>query len=184
MLKLRHADLLALRLPWLPFAVVDRLEALLPCRASVFEYGSGGSTAWFVDRGATVVSIEHDADWYENVSRALGDRPNWSLQLRPLDSPTYVDAIGDAPDGAFDVVLIDGRERLECLKRAMPKVRPGGLLILDDIERERYRPAFTWLADWPLETVHGFAPCRPIEAHTAIWTRPQHSVSPHPREEE
>ena len=47
-------------------------------------------------------------------------------------------AICDEPDASLDLVVVDGRARVECARRAMPKVKPGGLLLLDDTSRERY----------------------------------------------
>ena len=50
----------------------------------------------------------------------------------------------ELPDGGriaeglrADLVVVDGRERARCAARATAKVRPGGLLLVDDIDRER-----------------------------------------------
>ena len=41
-----------------------------------------------------------------------------------------------------DVIAVDGRDRVNCVKHAMPKLKPGGVLVLDDSHRPRYREAF------------------------------------------
>jgi len=41
----------------------------------------------------------------------------------------YVEAIDDH---TFDLVLVDGRVRTECMQHAIPKIRPGGYLMLDN----------------------------------------------------
>ena len=49
----------------------------------------------------------------------------------------YVAAINDELDNSLDLVIVDGRARVECVRRAMPKVKPGGLLLLDDTGRTK-----------------------------------------------
>jgi predicted O-methyltransferase YrrM len=38
----------------------------------------------------------------------------------------------------FDVALVDGRARTHCLRKAFRLVRPGGVVILHDAQREEY----------------------------------------------
>jgi len=50
----------------------------------------------------------------------------------------YASYIDNFPESYFDVVLIDGRSRPACLYHSLNKVKKGGLLILDNAEREYY----------------------------------------------
>jgi hypothetical protein len=50
----------------------------------------------------------------------------------------YVSVIDRYPDDYFDCILIDGRSRTSCLKHSFSKLKPGGLLILDNAERGYY----------------------------------------------
>ncbi len=50
----------------------------------------------------------------------------------------YVRSIDRFIDKSLDLVIIDGRARLSCITHALKKIRPGGYLMLDDSERERY----------------------------------------------
>ena len=45
-------------------------------------------------------------------------------------------------------MLIDGRARVECALNAMSRVRPGGFILLDNSEWEKYAPIFAAAADW------------------------------------
>ena len=38
------------------------------------------------------------------------------------------------------MILVDGRARISCLKRAQSRVKPGGYIMLDDAERKYYNP--------------------------------------------
>ena len=56
----------------------------LACGARMLEWGSGGSTVWFADRlpdAAQLTSVEHDRQWHEKLSAAIGQRSNVRLLL-------------------------------------------------------------------------------------------------------
>ncbi len=52
----------------------------------------------------------------------------------PASDP-YADAIEEFADGSFDFVLVDGNICLSCVRKALAKLKPGGILILDNAER-------------------------------------------------
>jgi predicted O-methyltransferase YrrM len=140
----------------------------------VFEFGGGGSTLWFADRVGEVVTVEHDDDWFRALNEAVSGRDNCQVLYRAADDDftEYVGAIADFADGYFDVVLVDGRNRIRCLRSAMGKVRPGGLLILDDSDRARYSEAFMIATAWPHVTYRGLTPSKAIAGVTTVWRRP------------
>ena len=53
----------------------------------------------------------------------------------------------------------------------MPKVKPGGLLLLDDTERERYRPAVEMLG-WERHVFTGLKATNIAPSQTSVWRRP------------
>lgn len=161
-----------LRLPWLPFPLIEQLATRAGPGTQVFEYGGGGSTLWFLDRGATVVTVEHHPEWASQLRRAI-THDEWTLLERSLDDSgrSYVDAITGYEDGAFDVVVVDGRQRVCCAHAALAKIRPGGWLIFDDIDRARYQPGLQAIG-WPRQDYIAFAPAKPTLSYTAVFTRP------------
>ena len=54
-----------------------------------------------------------------------------SIMARYIESPTNANV-------TFDVALVDGRARIHCLRKAFELVRPGGMVILHDAQREEY----------------------------------------------
>jgi len=163
--SLKRADS-APNVPWITFASSRWLERHLGTKYRVFEYGAGGSTKWFAERVSELVSVEHDPAWYEKVSEALRFFTNTTILLRvpslevsgsasvrsftfeehrELDFKDYVDSIHNFPDNYFDLIFIDGRAREACLKAAIPKIKSGGFVVLDNSERERYVSAYTKL---------------------------------------
>ncbi|MFF2451825.1 O-methyltransferase [Isoptericola sp. NPDC058082] len=163
---------LDLELPWLPFQVIDRLDAVLDRSSRVFEFGGGGSTVWLARRVGEVVTAEHDPEWHALLTertRQFAGVTVLDLDMSPgLDD--YVASIDAFPDGFFDLVVVDGRERVRCFHHALPKVRPGGVLILDDSQRDRYARAFGIAGEHRHVTIRGLAPCKTTRAHTTVWT--------------
>lgn len=159
-------------------------------RTSVFEYGYGGSTLFFAGTAGRVVSVEHDPVWFARVSDALAatSLDTYEHLLRepePLQAGNpragrwrssrvefaghsferYPQSIDDQPDHGLDLVVVDGRARLACLERAVPKLRDGGHLVLDNSERAEYEPAFSDLARFPRLDLYGLAPYRTDRHH-------------------
>lgn len=193
--------------PWMTFTAIEALERIVTRDSRVFEWGMGGSSVFFATRAAEVVSVEHDSDWYAVTCAAMRDRglDNWSGILVPAvrqePAPTmpvsadpyrssdpalaalsfrdYAHAIDPYPPATFDIVVVDGRARLGCVQHALDRVRPGGLLIVDNADRESYLPAFQLLAShgWTLQAFNGPGPYIPGFWNTYFWKRPDRTGS-------
>lgn len=132
--------MIALDCPWWHVEATREVAALLAARpqARVFEYGSGASTAWLARRAAEVISVEHHADWHKLLAPLVAPFANVQLWQRDLAGDDYVAAI-DAAGGLFDLIVVDGRRRIDCLTHALPHLKPGGIVLFDDSGRSRYR---------------------------------------------
>ena len=130
--------------PWLTAQAISCLNTLLQPMDRGLEYGSGRSTMWFSQRTAHLSSVETSRAWYMRVAerlqqRRLADKVNLHLveadENRPRDPErhTYLSFLESA--GPLDYVLVDAIYRGECAVRAVNVLRPGGLLIVDNIER-------------------------------------------------
>ena len=140
--------------PWLTRDAIIFLEQTLNGGQRVLEYGCGASTIWFSKRALSVESIEHDRGWFEKVVLALQQEhvKNVSLHHIPWDNDyeNYVQAgrILGAKSRGFDVVIVDGRRRVKCVKAIAEFVAPDGMIVLDNAERMIYEPAHKFLSDW------------------------------------
>ena len=175
-----RSNTVQLRLPWISYRAIDRLEEVVSRESTVFEFGGGGSTLWFAERCRSVVTVEHDPQWFPALEELVGNLENVELihETDQDDWSGYVNAIGHFPDAHFDLVVVDGRERVRCLEQAMPKVKPGGYLVLDNSDRARYQRALTFAAAWPSETFRGLVPTLADQGCTTIWQRPVDESSP------
>jgi len=39
------------------------------------------------------------------------------------------------PESSLDFILIDGKKRDSCALAALPRIKPGGIIIVDDVHR-------------------------------------------------
>lgn len=153
--------------PWFTFEAIDFLSRILNKDMVGFEYGCGGSTIFLAQRMKSLVSVEHDRQWFNRTEAAVEAKPqlSWQGNLIPCSPDLafdrskcnhpdhyyssdnaysgnsfvdYVKFIDNYSDEYFDLILVDGRARPSCLKHAMPKVKPGGYLILDNSDRSYY----------------------------------------------
>lgn len=174
LLRTRGKQTVSVRLPWLPFEVIDLLSTEVSPASRVFEFGGGGSTTWFADHAGRVVTVDHDPGWTRVIALATQGNDLVDVRFAVADGPEspYVRSIEDQPDDGVDVVLVDGRQRVACVSHAMDKVKPGGLLILDDSDRPKYAEAHRLLETWSSKAFFGFVPCKDEPGYTTVWRRP------------
>lgn len=112
-----------------------------------------------------MVTVEHDEEWFNILKLRIEEKrlKNWagclvgpepgdlveapstsdpdhysSGGIKNVNFKNYASAIDVYPDEYFDVVMVDGRSRPACLKHAAPKLKKGGLLVLDNADRAYY----------------------------------------------
>jgi predicted O-methyltransferase YrrM len=132
-------------LPWIVPESLEHLERVIQADWRVFEWGSGGSTVYWGRNCAHVISVEHNKEWVERTTkliRKFGVVPRVSLLYVRGDGSgdaktafrDYADVILDFPDESFDLVFVDGEasSRGWCLNNAIPKLKHGGYLLLDN----------------------------------------------------
>ncbi len=163
--------------PWIVPASIGWLRRRIGSDWSVLELGSGRSTAWFARRAGLVISFEDNEYWYPRTRERLDRAGISNVDLRLTEVEAFPREVGRLPDDSFDLVVLDFLEaravtRIDCLKPAMKKVRPGGYLLLDDSDRPGYVEAFELLADWRFRRFTGVKDEWPEACETGIFRRP------------
>ena len=132
-------------LPWLSYSMIHFLEHYLNKDMAIFEFGSGNSTLFFAERVKRVVSLEHDKKWYD---RALSLMPkNVEMIFQELEyGGDYCKTLKNSND-TFDIIFVDGRDRVNCIKESALSLNADGIIILDDSDREQYKEAFDFLKE-------------------------------------
>ena len=130
--------------PWLTRQAVAVLSDWLEDGDRGLEWGSGRSTVWLASRVVQLMSIEHNPEWYEKVHSILEEKGLRNVDYRKAEvdpasssSPEhpYVSAAAELTEGSLDFVLVDGVMRDHCTTLATRLLKPGGLLVLDNVER-------------------------------------------------
>lgn len=106
---------------------------------------------------------------------------------------SYANSISELPENSLDFILIDGKRKDSCALASLTKVKPGGMIIVDDVHRyiSRPQPSFaphtrgkmdrkaspkweeffehtrTWQCVWKSDGV----------SDMAVWTRPHTNQS-------
>jgi predicted O-methyltransferase YrrM len=83
-----------------------------------------------------LVSVEHDPEWHARVTMGLAERGLGNVDLILAGAEREcAEAIRRQADSSFDFILIDGLYREASLAEGLRKLKPSGMLILDNAER-------------------------------------------------
>ncbi len=158
-------------LPWLNFYALEFLKNNIRPEFKVFEYGGGGSTLFFCKNAAEVITVEDNEEWFNILTQTIETKgyKNWkgylvkpelykggksrspenpedfmsgAKELKHLSFEKYAHTIDEFPDAYFDLILVDGRARPSCIQLALPHLKAGGFLIVDNTERPYYLAYF------------------------------------------
>lgn len=129
-------------LPWYTYAAIHVIEPRLPENFVVFEFGSGNSTLWWANRARSVRSVEHDEEWYLRMKGIVP--PNVDMVHRTLGDGSYPGEIV-VTEQLFNIIIIDGRERNECAKLCVQRLKDDGVVIWDDTDRPDYEDGLGYL---------------------------------------
>ena len=180
--------------PWTSQASIKAFEKILNKNMVGFEYGSGFSTLFFSKHLKHLTSVEHNEEWFKIVKTKLKDQginnvdyhfipsskteknvdyafyKNYQLTSKDFtirkEYHDYFSFVSTFANEHFDFIIVDGRARVECCLNAIPKLKAGGLFVLDNSDRERYQPVFNVLKNWKsITTTTGLF-------DTTIWFKP------------
>ncbi len=157
--------------PWIAYPAIDLLGARIGGDVRVFEFGCGNSTLWWARRAASVHSVEHDRGWYDRMSKVVPD--NVRLEFVPLEyGGKYSRQVQEG--GPYDVVVVDGRDRVNGMRNAPGNLTPRGVVILDNSDRAEYAEGMQFLeaSGFRRLPLRGLAPIVTYVTETSIFYRP------------
>jgi predicted O-methyltransferase YrrM len=123
-------------IPWFNYSFLYFIEPRLKKEFSVFEYGCGNSSLWFAARVKSILSIEHNKTWFETISQSLPS----NAKVYFKEESDYAKSINEFAT-FFDIIIIDGIDRNNCIVFAMNKLKEDGVVIFDNLERDDYKDA-------------------------------------------
>lgn len=132
----------------------------------ILELGMGASTIWWSKKAESVVSVDDNEFWYNIVLEGLAEKNCKNVQTIFADSfDSYTMPLREM--GCFDVIIVDGSFRKECLELiSKQNLVEGGMIILDNFELS---PEVTEIPILRTNEVHIFAQPNHHYWRTAIW---------------
>ena len=116
----------------------------------VFEYGTGYSTIWWQNKNVDYHAVEDNKQWYDMIE----DKTN--INYKP-GLHKYIQSIYDY-NYKFDVIVIDGVFRFDCIKPALDKIKNDGIIIVDNTDWHRNSKEELDKSDLIPIHFHGFKP--------------------------
>lgn len=130
-------------IPWVTYSFIDFIKGRLNKQLTIFEFGSGNSTFFYAKYAGIVVSVEHDKEWFDKI-----------LSTKPENAELiYCELVRDGDycrmplklEETFDIIIVDGRDRVNCCRQAVKAVSETGVIVLDDSERDDYKTGIDFL---------------------------------------
>ncbi|MEH0157817.1 FkbM family methyltransferase [Limibacter armeniacum] len=133
-------------IPWVTYSFIEFIRPRLHKELNIFEYGSGNSTAFYAERCNSVTSVEHDEEWIKEVKEMLPTNAQLLFRNLKEDPTSYYNA---APESGkqYDIIIVDGRDRVACTKASVSALSSSGILVLDDTERASYQEAIDFMTE-------------------------------------
>jgi len=130
-------------IPWFTYPSIDFIAPRLNNNIKVLEFGSGNSTIYFASKVSKVYSVEHNKLWFDIVSKS---KPvNAEILLSKTDNPDDYLSVSEKLDMKFDIIVIDGLHRNDCLINSINFLSQNAVVILDDSERNEYQKGIGFL---------------------------------------
>ncbi|RZK66789.1 MAG: FkbM family methyltransferase [Pedobacter sp.] len=130
-------------IPWVTYSFIDFIKGRLNKDLTIFEYGSGNSTLFYAKNVKRVVSVEHDEAWFNKIVDQKAT--NAEMIFTKLETNGEYSKKANLLGEKFDLIIVDGRDRVNCCKYSVDALTEKGVLVLDDSEREVYDEARTFL---------------------------------------
>jgi hypothetical protein len=165
--------------PWITPGAVHFCDQNLSGGQIGLEWGSGRSTKWYAERLERLVSVEFDPYWHNTVTRSIEGLSNVECRFVAVEHPfldgtgpyydpvpRYVAVADEFPDESLGFVVVDGYYRQACVLRALAKLKPGALLLIDNTDwmpLQQFKVPSNW------QIVHQ---SHNVMGETTIWRKP------------
>ncbi len=132
-------------IPWMNFSIVRLLEERLTHDLNLFEYGSGYSTYFYASKVRSVTSIEYDEKWFSVVKSQAPENVKLIFKEKDIDGD-YCRVIKSTEE-QYDVVIVDGRDRVNCIMQSISALSSRGVILLDDSQRDSYQDGIDFIKE-------------------------------------
>lgn len=132
-------------IPWMTYSSISFIEPKLKKNMRIFEYGSGNSTLFYAEKVNYVIGVEHNKEWVEKLRELIPD--NVKIEHEILEYAGNYCKKANSYVEKFDIIIIDGRDRVNCILESVHAISERGVIILDDSERIEYQEGKDFLVE-------------------------------------
>lgn len=164
-------------IPWCSYPFNKFIENRLSYDFDIFEFGCGSSTLYYASRVKTVTSVEHDRAWYDNMVELIKSKSITNVNLNCCELIDEVDKkysnYAKYTKKSYDIIIVDGRDRNNCIINSIDCLKDAGVIILDNSERTKYGYGINHLLQNGFKALEffGMSPLNPCESCTTIFYR-------------
>lgn len=158
-------------IPWCTYSFIKFIEPRLKKEFTVFEFGSGNSTLWYAERVELIISIENNKNWYEVISKKV--HGNVTVIYQPLEYNGEYCRKALMSNKKFTIIIIDGRDRINCAKNSISALTVDGIIIFDNSNLPQYSDGINFLMSVGFKKIDfiGLSPVTPHNNCTSIFYR-------------
>lgn len=140
-------------IPYMNDTEIVHLMRYLDKEKDVLEIGCGHSTIFLSKLVNRLVAIEHNVEWGTQIYNKLKEfglphdikiippnypQPHSFHPAQPNQFDNYVNYIKEYTE-VFDLVIVDGRDRVRCATESIKNLKMGGFMIIHDFwNRSKY----------------------------------------------
>ncbi|WP_200344249.1 FkbM family methyltransferase [Halochromatium glycolicum] len=164
--------------PWVTYPFLHLLDKRIRSNFKVFEYGSGNSTLWLSSHVEKIVSVEHDAGWYQKMKGKMPGNVEYIYHTLDYGGAYGKEITKPQYKGVFDIVFVDGRDRVNCLRNCVHALKQDGIVILDNAERPQYNSGSESLLQQGFKRIDfiGMGPVNLAAWSTAVFYRARNCI--------
>jgi hypothetical protein len=141
--------------PYMNSDEISDLVTYIDRDCEILEIGGGNITLFFSKIVKRLVTIEHNKEWSDKISNDMKSisKCDWSIHVvepsfpqshpfqpsEPGQFDNYINFISNLEKNQFDIILIDGRDRVRSTIVSIPLLKKGGILLIHDFwNRPKY----------------------------------------------
>ena len=137
-------------IPMYTYPCYEWLNSIDWTDSKVFEYGTGYSTTWWQNKNVDYHAVEDNKQWYDMI------KDKTHIKHEP-EYNKYSQSIYNY-DFKFDVIVIDGIVRFDCIKPALERIKDDGIIIFDNTDWHKSSKEQLDRSDLIPIHFHGFKP--------------------------
>jgi hypothetical protein len=160
-------------LPWYCYSFIKFLAPRITPEMKVFEFGAGNSTLWYASKVKSITAVENNQEWVAKLTPLLPNNAKVIFRDIEKDKESYINEV--KKEGIlYDLIVVDGRRRNDCVMASLDCLSPKGVLVLDNAERQDYTPCRQFMLEKGFKCIdfHGMPVGSHINSITAIYYRP------------